>query len=55
MTLAGLRPLRREDVLGSRFARLELPLAPDDEGPVVATLVRHAGPDGAAAGVADGG
>lgn len=51
MTLAGVRPLWREDVLGSRFASLELPLAPDDEGPVVATLVRHAGPDGAAAGV----
>ena len=42
-------PQWQEDVLGSRFARLDLPLAPDDEGPVVATLVRRAGPDGAAA------
>ena len=46
MTPAGVRPVWGEDVLGSRFARLELPLAPDDEGPVVATLVRHSGPDG---------
>ena len=51
MTVPAVRPLWREDVLGSRFASLELPLAPDGEGPVVATLVRHAGPDGAAARV----
>lgn len=29
------------DVLGAAFECLELPLAPDDEGAVVATLVRH--------------
>ena len=51
MTLARVLPLWRVDVLGSRFASLELPLAPDGEGPVVATLVRHAGPDRAAAGM----
>ncbi|WP_346958330.1 alpha/beta hydrolase [uncultured Arthrobacter sp.] len=48
----------RPDVLGSRFESLELPLLPDDEGPVVATLVRHAaaaGPAGCTeAGPADG-
>jgi len=30
-----------EDVLGAPFERLELPLGEDDEGPVVATLVRR--------------
>ncbi len=34
---AGWRP----DVLGSSFECLEMPLAPDSEGAVVATLVRH--------------
>ena len=34
---AGWRP----DVLGSSFECLELPLTPDSEGAVVATLVRH--------------
>lgn len=43
-------PTWRPDVLGSRFESLELALAPDDEGPVVATLVRHA-----AAGVPEDG
>jgi len=37
MTQAGWR----EDVLGAPFERLELPLAPDAEGEVVATLVRR--------------
>lgn len=32
--------LWRQDVLGARFESLELPLAHDDEGPVVTTLVR---------------
>jgi len=41
--------LWRRDVLGRRFESLELDLSPDDEGPVVATLVRHTGP-GAAQG-----
>ncbi|WP_024368080.1 alpha/beta hydrolase [Arthrobacter sp. TB 26] len=49
MTVPVVRPLWRNDVLGSRFERLELPLSSDDEGPVVATLVRHARPGGAAA------
>lgn len=40
--------LWRQDVLGSRFESLELPLLQDDEGPVIATLVRHA-PGGRAA------
>uniref|UniRef100_A0A942T6R6 Alpha/beta hydrolase n=1 Tax=Neobacillus citreus TaxID=2833578 RepID=A0A942T6R6_9BACI len=31
----------REDVLGPPFEQLELPLGADDEGPVVATLVRR--------------
>ena len=48
MSVSAAPPQWREDVLGGRFARLELPLAPDGEGPVVATLVRHAGPDAAA-------
>jgi alpha-beta hydrolase superfamily lysophospholipase len=52
MTVPVLRPLWREDMLGSRFESLELPLASDGEGPVVATLVRHAGPGGVAAGTA---
>lgn len=32
---------RRPDVLGEGFEQLTLPLEPDDEGEVVATLVRH--------------
>lgn len=31
----------RPDVLGDKFEQLTLPLEPDDEGEVVATLVRH--------------
>lgn len=34
----------RPDVLGPRFEQLTLPLAADDEGDVVATLVRHRPP-----------
>ncbi|UOE46179.1 alpha/beta hydrolase [Agromyces larvae] len=34
-------PKWEPDVLGSGFERLELPLGDDDEGAVVATLVRH--------------
>jgi len=41
----------QRDVLGSRFESLELALSPDDEGPVVATLVRHTGPGGQPPGV----
>ncbi|MEO5994575.1 MAG: alpha/beta hydrolase, partial [Arthrobacter sp.] len=41
--------LWRQDVLGARFESLELPLSSDDEGPVVATLVRHARPGAGAA------
>lgn len=55
MTVPAVRPLWRGDVLGSRFASLELPLAADDEGPVVATLVRHTGPGGVAAGMTEAG
>ncbi|AOT04628.1 alpha/beta hydrolase [Arthrobacter sp. U41] len=51
MSVPAVLPLWREDVLGSRFARLELPLASDDEGPVVATLVRHGGSGGVPAPV----
>lgn len=32
------------DILGRGYEYLDLPLAPDDEGPVKATLVRHAPP-----------
>lgn len=39
-------------MLGSRFESLELTLSPDEEGPVVATLVRHSAP-GSAEGMAD--
>ncbi|WP_441417754.1 alpha/beta hydrolase [Arthrobacter sp. YAF16] len=46
-------PRWRRDVLGHRFESLELELPPDDEGPVVATLVRHASNGGAAAGPPD--
>lgn len=55
MSVSAAPLLWREDVLGHRFVRLELPLAPDGEGPVVATLVRHAGPDGAAVRVSAAG
>lgn len=34
----------KPDVLGHGFEHLDLPLEPDDEGPVKATLVRHAPP-----------
>jgi alpha-beta hydrolase superfamily lysophospholipase len=44
MTTHAVPAAWRQDVLGSRFERLDLPLAADDEGPVVATLVRHTGP-----------
>lgn len=50
MTVPLARPRWQEDVLGSRFESLELPLLPDDEGPVVATLVRHVGSGRADAG-----
>ncbi|MEC5179345.1 alpha/beta hydrolase [Arthrobacter sp. CG_A4] len=46
MTVPSAAPRWQEDVLGSRFEFLELPLIPDDEGPVVATLVRHAASGG---------
>ncbi|HSO90604.1 MAG TPA: alpha/beta fold hydrolase, partial [Arthrobacter sp.] len=51
MSVSAAPPQWRDDVLGGRFASLELPLAADDEGPVVATLVRHTGAGGVAAGV----
>lgn len=35
------RPLWTQDVLGQGFEALELPLLPDEEGPVKATLIRH--------------
>ncbi len=38
------QPRWQEDALGRRFESLELGLCPDDEGPVVATLVRSAAP-----------
>lgn len=37
-------------MLGGGFESLELPLLPDEEGPVVATLVRHAAPEAPAPG-----
>lgn len=52
MSVPVVRPLWRDDVLGRRFQSLDLPLSSDDEGPVVATLVRHAGPGGGAAATA---
>jgi alpha-beta hydrolase superfamily lysophospholipase len=36
--------LWQPDILGAGYERLELPLSPDEEGPVKATLVRHAPP-----------
>lgn len=41
MTAPAPAPLWHEDVLGRGFEVLELPLIPDDEGSVSATLVRH--------------
>ncbi len=34
----------REDILGAPFEAIDLPLRPDNEGEVVATLVRLRGP-----------
>lgn len=41
---AAAAPLWQQDFLGSGFEFLELPLKPDDEGEVCATLVRHRPP-----------
>ena len=54
MTVPAAAPRWKEDVLGSRFESLDLPLIPDDEGPVVATLVRHAASGGVANAGEDG-
>ena len=48
MKVPAVLPRWREDVLGGGFEALELPLVRDDEGPVVATLVRHRAPAGGA-------